>query len=164
METEGLKSLNKRIRKLESQNITDDEDLIDILQRRQKQNKKHKLNELNEIYLTNLLDKVQNISKDNFFNVLKFTIEFINQNISQISSVLQTKPSEELSNLVIMDFINRLYTGEFSEEFLTVNIDGIKTLMNTSKLNENCCSSEKCECINCGCKKDKDKKKSFFKK
>ena len=161
---EGLSSLSKRVKKLENEttliNICEEDDLIEILQRKQKQNKKTKLNELNEVYLSNLVEKLDDASKDNFVNVCKFTIEFIEQNINQISLVLQTKVSEELKNIVCTDFINRLYTGEFTEQFLENSIEAIKILINTHKSIDNCCINEKCECLNCGCKK----KKGFFKK
>jgi hypothetical protein len=161
MEKEGISSLSKRIKRLES-TIEEEDDLVDIIQRRQKQQKKSKLNELNELYLQNLLEKVQDIRKEKFFNVLKFTVEFVNSNINQISMVLQVKVSEELKDTVCIHFLNNLFTGEFSEEFLQCNIDGIKVLVasleNVNK--DSCCSNEKCECLNCGCKK----KKGFFKK
>ena len=159
--TEGLRSLSMRVKKLEVETIIEEDDLIEILQRKQKQNKKNKLTELNEIYLNNLLEKFNNIGKDNFVDICKFTIDFIEHNINQISLVLQTKVSEELKNIVCIDFINRLYTGEFTEKFLENSIESIKTLINTNK-SVNTCSNETCECLNCGCKKEK--KKGFFKK
>lgn len=157
---EGLQSLKKRIKKLESQSLFEDveDDLIEILQRRQKQNKKSKLNELNEVYLYNLLEKVQNTSKNNFFNVLQFTVQFVEENINNISLVLQTKICDELRDIVCIDLLNRLYNNEFSEEFIQISINGFRNLT----------KSNKCECeyknIDKNIDKKTDKKKGFFKK
>ena len=152
MDKQGLYKLNKRIQKLENETLNEDDDLLDILTRKQKQMKKEKLSQLNDIYLSNLSSNIETLNKDNFFNILKFTIEFTEENLDNISQILLTKKSEELHLLVCIDFINKIFTGEFTDAFIENSIIGIKTLQNTNKhiIEEP--------------KLNLEKKKSFFKK
>lgn len=150
---QGLYKLNKRIQKLENEkSLNEDDDLLDILTRKQKQMKKEKLSQLNDVYLSNLSSNIETLNKDNFFNILKFTIEFVEENLDNISQILLTKKSEELHLLVCIDFINKIFTGEFTDGFLENCIIGIKTLQNTNKH------------ISIEEPKNLEKKKSFFKK
>lgn len=152
MDKQGLYKLNKRIQKLENEtSLNEDDDLLDILTRKQKQMKKQKLTELNDVYLSNLSSTIEKLNKDNFFYILKFTIEFVEENLHNISQILLTKKSEELHLLVCIDFINKIFTGEFTDGFIENCIIGIKTLQNTNKhiIEE---------------PKNLEKKKSFFKK
>lgn len=152
MDKQGLYKLNKRIQKLENESLNEDDDLLDILTRKQKQMKKEKLSQLNDVYLSNLSSNVETLNKDNFFNILKFTIEFVEENLDNISQILLTKKSEELHLLVCIDFINKIFTGEFTDGFLENCIIGIKTIQNTNKH------------ISIEEPKNLEKKKSFFKK
>lgn len=153
MDKQGLYKLNKRIQKLENEkSLNEDDDLLDILTRKQKQMKKEKLSQLNDVYLSNLSSNIETLNKDNFFNILKFTIEFVEENLDNISQILLTKKSEELHLLVCIDFINKIFTGEFTDGFLENCIIGIKTIQNTNKH------------ISIEEPKNLEKKKSFFKK
>lgn len=153
MDKQGLYKLNKRIQKLENEtSLNEDDDLLDILSRKQKQMKKEKLSQLNDVYLSNLSSNIETLNKDNFFNILKFTIEFVEENLDNISQILLTKKSDELHLLVCIDFINKIFTGEFTDGFIENCIIGIKTIQNTNK---HICIEEP---------KNLEKKKSFFKK
>ena len=151
MEKQGLYKLNKRLEKLEeSIEESIEDDLLDILTRKQKSIKKQKLTELNDVYLNNLYQSIEKIEKDNFFIILKFTIQFVEENIVNISQILLTKKSDELIYLVCIDFINKIFTNEYSDAFIENCIIGIKTLQNTNNV---FIEEPKIE-----------KKKSFFKK
>lgn len=151
---QGLYKLNKRIQKLENEkSLNEDDDLLDILTRKQKQMKKEKLSQLNDVYLSNLSSNIQTLNIDNFFNILKFTIEFVSENLDNISQILLTKKSDELHSLVVIDFINKIFTAnQFTDGFIENCIIGIKTLQNTNK---HIIEEET---------KNLEKKKSFFKK
>jgi hypothetical protein len=133
MEKQGLYKLSKRLEKLEENSEPTDDDLLDILNRKQKTMKKQKLQEFNDIYISNLSTSVSVINKDNFFSILKFTIHFVEENLDNLSQILLTKKSDELVYLVCIDFMNKLFTNEFSDDFIQNCIIGIKILENTNK-------------------------------
>lgn len=147
---QGLNKLNERLYKLE-QVCEDTDDLLDILTKKQKSIKKAKLQELNDVYMANLSDTINELSKDNFFNILSFTIQFSEENIDSISQILLTKKSDELLILVVIDFMTKIYNGEYTDKFIENCIIGIQTLKNTNKyiIDE---------------PKNIEKKKSFFRK
>lgn len=128
----GLNKLNERIYKLE-QVCEDTDDLLDILTKKQKSIKKAKLQELNDVYMANLTDTINELSKDNFFNILSFTIQFSEENIDSISQILLTKKSDELLILVVIDFMTKIYNGEYTDKFIENCIIGIQILKNTNK-------------------------------
>jgi hypothetical protein len=132
----GLHTLNERIKRLEEHdsllNEFNDDDLLDVITKKQKMLKKQKLKELQNVYLSNLQSNIENLDKDNFFKIIVFTIQFVEENFDSISQILLTKKSDELLKLICIDLLNHVFPNTFSEMFIENCISGIITIQQTS--------------------------------
>ena len=131
---QGISSLSKRLERLERKqnndtssppSSSDDDELSKMmieLQRREKQQKKQTMKSILEHYLNDLLKEHDDVSFNNLFNIVFFSVKYVEANHKSLANTLQVKTCSEFKRSICISFIKHLLPNIFIE-MLELSID-----------------------------------------
>lgn len=156
-----MNSINSRLNEIESilkttPSIDDNNDLVARMKKKEEDKKKLNIDNAEAVYRSYVFDNMNDdqISEENFIQILILTIKYVKENNHNISRVFKISPSDEFENEACCYFIKKIYDQEkyflFSHEMLSASVFELKKIIykETPLLNE-------------GTIKEKKKKKFF---
>jgi hypothetical protein len=141
--TQGINSLNRRLCDLEKAQSTshhrnrlsppssDDDELTKMVsgfQQKEKDKKKKTMRQILDHYNLDLLKETVNITFDNLFHIVFFTIKYVEANYRQLSLTLSVQISSEFKQSLAISLIKHVLPN-LSSEMLELSIDTAVALL-----------------------------------